>query len=42
VQADSPFRLRIEDIANLTVRNNAGGMIPLGTLVTVTPTVGRL
>ena len=40
VQADSQFRLRVEDIANLTVRNSAGNMIPLGTLVTVTPTVG--
>jgi HAE1 family hydrophobic/amphiphilic exporter-1 len=40
VQADSQFRLRTEDIANLTVRNKDGSMIPLGTLVTVTPTVG--
>jgi HAE1 family hydrophobic/amphiphilic exporter-1 len=40
VQADSQFRLRTEDIANLTVRNKDGNMIPLGTLVTITPTVG--
>jgi HAE1 family hydrophobic/amphiphilic exporter-1 len=40
VQADSQFRLRPEDIAGLTVRNSNGNMIPLGTLVTVTPTVG--
>jgi hydrophobic/amphiphilic exporter-1 (mainly G- bacteria), HAE1 family len=40
IQADAQFRLRIEDIANLTVRNKNGDMIPLGTLVSVTPTVG--
>jgi HAE1 family hydrophobic/amphiphilic exporter-1 len=40
VQADSQFRLRLEDIRNLTVRNKNGDMIPLGTLVTITPTVG--
>ncbi len=40
LQADSQFRLRIEDIQNLTVRNKAGSMIPLGTLVKITPTVG--
>jgi HAE1 family hydrophobic/amphiphilic exporter-1 len=40
VQADSEFRLRLEDLANLTVRNKDGNMIPLSTLVTVTPTVG--
>jgi HAE1 family hydrophobic/amphiphilic exporter-1 len=40
VQADSQFRLRPEDIVNLTVRNKDGSMIPLGTLVTITPTVG--
>jgi HAE1 family hydrophobic/amphiphilic exporter-1 len=40
VQADSQFRLRLEDIRNLTVRNKNGDMIPLGTLVTITPMVG--
>jgi HAE1 family hydrophobic/amphiphilic exporter-1 len=40
VQADSQFRLRPEDIQNLTVRNKNGDMIPLGTLLTITPTVG--
>ncbi|HVY59695.1 MAG TPA: multidrug efflux RND transporter permease subunit [Xanthobacteraceae bacterium] len=40
VQADSQFRLRPTDIQNLTVRNSDGDMIPLGTLVTITPTVG--
>jgi hydrophobic/amphiphilic exporter-1 (mainly G- bacteria), HAE1 family len=40
VQADSQFRLRPEDIQNLTVRNHDGNMIPLGTLVKIEPTVG--
>ena len=40
VQADSQFRLRLEDVKNLTVRNRDGNMIPLGTLVSITPTVG--
>ena len=37
-QADAPFRLTARDIANLWVRNNDGDMIPLGTIVTITPT----
>jgi HAE1 family hydrophobic/amphiphilic exporter-1 len=40
VQADSPYRLRTEDVANLTVRNKTGDMIPLGTMVKITPSVG--
>jgi HAE1 family hydrophobic/amphiphilic exporter-1 len=40
VQADSQFRVRIEDIPLLTVRNKDGQMIPLGTLVSIKPTVG--
>jgi len=40
VQADSQYRLRTEDIANLSVRNAGGAMVPLGTLVTITPTFG--
>jgi HAE1 family hydrophobic/amphiphilic exporter-1 len=40
LQADSQFRLRVEDIRNLTVRNKDGNMIPLGTLVTIKPAVG--
>src|SRR6516165_180969 len=40
VQADSQARLRPEDINNLTVRNKDGDMIPLGTLVKITPSVG--
>jgi len=39
-QADSQFRLRPRDIENLSVRNQQGNMIPLGTLVKVTPVVG--
>jgi hydrophobic/amphiphilic exporter-1 (mainly G- bacteria), HAE1 family len=40
VQADSQARLRQEDIANMFVRNREGQMIPLGTLVKITPAVG--
>jgi HAE1 family hydrophobic/amphiphilic exporter-1 len=40
VQADAAFRLKLEDVHNLTVRNKDGKMIPLGTLMTITPTVG--
>ncbi len=40
VQADSQFRLRPDDIQHLSVRNKRGDMIPLGTLVTITPSVG--
>jgi hydrophobic/amphiphilic exporter-1 (mainly G- bacteria), HAE1 family len=39
-QADAPFRLRPRDIENLYVRNQQGNMIPLGTLVSLTPIVG--
>ena len=39
-QADAKFRLRTEDIANLTVRNQKGDMIPLGTLAAIVPTAG--
>jgi HAE1 family hydrophobic/amphiphilic exporter-1 len=39
-QADSPFRLGLRDIENLTVRNQQGDMIPLGTLAKITPSVG--
>jgi HAE1 family hydrophobic/amphiphilic exporter-1 len=40
VQADSKFRLRPEEIANLTVRNQEGGIVPIGTLATIEPTTG--
>ncbi|CAH2601313.1 Efflux pump membrane transporter BepG [Rhodovastum atsumiense] len=39
-QADSTFRLRPADIERLSVRNEAGEMIPLGTLVHIRPSVG--
>src|SRR5262245_9144713 len=40
VQADSQARLRLEDIEHMFVRNKDGQMIPLGTLVKITPTIG--
>ena len=39
-QADARFRTLPEDVARLNVRNSNGQMIPLGTLVHLTPTVG--
>jgi HAE1 family hydrophobic/amphiphilic exporter-1 len=39
-QADAQFRLRPRDIENLTVRNQRGEMIPLGTLLNIEPVVG--
>lgn len=40
VQADAKFRLRPEEIAQLTVRNQQGGIVPIGTLAQVVPTTG--
>jgi HAE1 family hydrophobic/amphiphilic exporter-1 len=40
MQADSQFRLRLEDIQDLMVRNRDGKMIPLGTVVDIEPVVG--
>ncbi len=40
VQADGDFRMRREDIGRLEVRNSAGEMVPLSTLVTVTDSSG--
>ncbi len=40
VQGDAQSRLRLEDIENMFVRNRDGQMVPLGTLVTIMPTVG--
>ncbi|RZN33474.1 multidrug efflux RND transporter permease subunit [Bradyrhizobium sp. Leo121] len=40
VQADSKFRLNLRDIQNLMVRNSQGEMVPLGTVATITPSVG--
>lgn len=39
-QADAPFRLLPRDIEALTVRNQQGDMIPLGTFAKVSPAVG--
>jgi HAE1 family hydrophobic/amphiphilic exporter-1 len=40
VQADARFRLNLEDVRNLSVRNNAGNMIPLGTMIDITRVTG--
>ncbi|MXP42024.1 multidrug efflux RND transporter permease subunit [Altererythrobacter soli] len=34
VQADAPFRMQLDDVLRLNVRNTAGGMVPLGQVVT--------
>lgn len=39
-QADAPFRAQAEDIPKLKVRNNAGEMIPLGSLLQVRQSFG--
>ncbi|HEV8711979.1 MAG TPA: efflux RND transporter permease subunit [Candidatus Binatia bacterium] len=40
VQADASFRIHPEDIGKLKVRNAAGAMVPLATLVSVQDTTG--
>ncbi|MGC4025759.1 MAG: efflux RND transporter permease subunit [Mesorhizobium sp.] len=40
VQGDAQFRLLPDDISRLTVRNADGDMIPLGTLLSIKPSVG--
>lgn len=40
VQADSRFRLRAEDVGKLRVRNAAGDMVPLETMITVRDVAG--
>jgi multidrug efflux pump len=35
VQADSHYRSRVDDVKRLRVRNNQGGMVPLGTLCSI-------
>jgi HAE1 family hydrophobic/amphiphilic exporter-1 len=40
VQADHQFRIQPSDIRDLYVRNTAGGMVPIGTLVDVTEIIG--
>jgi hydrophobe/amphiphile efflux-1 (HAE1) family protein len=39
-QADAPFRSNAENIAQLKVRNAAGAMVPLGSMLTVKPSNG--
>ncbi len=39
-QADGPFRAQPEDIRTLKTRNADGAMVPLGSLLNVTPTFG--
>jgi hydrophobic/amphiphilic exporter-1 (mainly G- bacteria), HAE1 family len=40
VQADAKFRMEPNEILKLRVRNQNGDMIPLGTVMTITPVVG--
>jgi multidrug efflux pump len=40
VQADAPYRDRVQDIAQLKVRNASGEMVPLGSLMKVAPSYG--
>jgi HAE1 family hydrophobic/amphiphilic exporter-1 len=40
VQAEPNARMTIDEVRNFTVRNNAGQMVPLGTLTDLTPTFG--
>ncbi|WP_097303899.1 efflux RND transporter permease subunit [Pseudomonas chlororaphis] len=39
-QADSSYRQTAEDITNLRVRNDRGEMVPLGAMISVTPSYG--
>jgi multidrug efflux pump len=39
-QADAPFRATVHDIEGLKVRNASGDMVPLGSIVEVTPSYG--
>ncbi|MDO6514313.1 efflux RND transporter permease subunit [Neptuniibacter sp. 2_MG-2023] len=39
-QADADFRLDAKQILNLKVRNNQGAMVPLGAVLSATPTTG--
>jgi hydrophobic/amphiphilic exporter-1 (mainly G- bacteria), HAE1 family len=40
VQADAPYRADVDDILRLQVRNDLGEMVPLGTMVDVSETLG--
>jgi multidrug efflux pump len=39
-QADAPFRDDVADIARIKVRNAAGGMVPIGSVVDIQPSFG--
>jgi hydrophobe/amphiphile efflux-1 (HAE1) family protein len=39
-QADAPYRSHVDDILPLKTRNASGGMVPLGSLLTVSETFG--
>ncbi len=38
VQADAPYRMSMDQVRNYYVKNNSGGMVPLGTLSSESPT----
>jgi multidrug efflux pump len=40
VQADAAFRDQVEDLIPLAVRNNQGGMVPVGSLASIKPVNG--
>lgn len=40
VQADAKSRMQVEDLRNYYVKNQAGSMVPLGTLTDIQPDVG--
>ena len=40
IQADAKYRANKEDISKVYVKSNSGNMVPLGTLVSVSPTQG--
>ncbi|MCE5334223.1 MAG: efflux RND transporter permease subunit, partial [Desulfobacteraceae bacterium] len=40
IQADAPYRKKIDDIRQIEVRNNKGEMVPLASLVNVKKTLG--
>src|SRR5579863_303103 len=39
-QAEGDFRKRVEDIANLKTRSDTGEMVPIGSMVKISPTYG--
>jgi HAE1 family hydrophobic/amphiphilic exporter-1 len=39
-QAEADSRLTLRDIENMTVRNQSGNMVPIGTVARITPSIG--